>query len=415
MIVTLATCGAVPVVGQDYEAFYLNNRRPYPVAETIWSNDVQGVAHDDNHWYITATTVFWKIPVEQDLRTVTLGSPGVVLRAFGHYPQLTGYDHFGDPDVYRFDGTDYLLLPIENHDGALQGAIAILRCADLSYVAHFALPNPPSPHVPQANDCGWVAVHSLGALFTSKQHVGPLPGLPPRGLRVYFLDWGLLHASGLVDVQFELEIPVYDEQGELVHLTTMQGGEFAPGDNLLYLVSGFYDDDDGLEEREGIHVFETVTYQRVAHSTRGYGHFDYYYDPGFPTYEEPEGLTIWDLDDGRAPGIRGQLHVLVSDNDADGGDVDFKHYTNIIRVAANGSCEYSACCSPFPPFGCPTPFNATCEFGIASCPFRTIGSALNLAWNGAEIRIGAATYPETMTISKRIRLTTNGGVARIGG
>src|SRR6185503_2510917 len=105
----------------------------------------------------------------------------------------------------------------------------------------------------------------------------------------------------------------------------MQGGEFAPGDNLLYLVSGFFDDEDGLEEMEGIHVFETVTYQRVAHSTRGYGHFDYYYDPGLPTYEEPEGLTIWDLDGAGAPGITGQLHVFVSDNDADGGDVDFKH------------------------------------------------------------------------------------------
>ena len=400
---------------QSYEAYYLSNRQPYPLGETIWSNDVQGVAHDDDHWYITATEVFWKIPVEQDLNTVSLASPGVVLKTFGHYPDLAGYDHFGDPDVYRYAGTDYLLLPIENHDGNMPGAIAILRCADLSYVAHFSLPNPPPPHAAQANDAGWVAVHSLGALVTSKQHVGPLPGLPARGLRFYYLDWGLLHTAGLVDVQFEAEIPVFDEQGQPVHLTTMQGGEFAPGDNLIYLVSGFYDDSDGLEEREGIHVFDTVTYHRVAHSTRGYGYFDYYYDPGFSTYEEPEGLTIWDLDEGRAPNINGQLHVLVSDNDLDGGDVDFKHYTRNIRVAAGAPCAYLACCIPAPPPGCPTPFNQSCEFGVTECPFQTIGSALNLAWDGAQLRIQTGQYFETLTIARRVRLSAEGGTVRIGG
>src|SRR4051794_23813624 len=104
---------ATAASAQQHEAYYLNNRQPYPVGETIWSNDVQGVAHDADNWFITATEVFWKIPVEQDLNTVTLASPGVVLRTFGHYPQLAGYNHLGDPDVYRFAGTDYLLLPIE--------------------------------------------------------------------------------------------------------------------------------------------------------------------------------------------------------------------------------------------------------------------------------------------------------------
>ena len=44
--------------------------------------------------------------------------------------------------------------------------------------------------------------------------------------------------------------------------------------------------------------------------------------------EEPEGLTFWDLDaDGRAPGLRGQLHAVLLDNDLlTADDVYVKHY-----------------------------------------------------------------------------------------
>jgi len=45
-----------------------------------------------------------------------------------------------------------------------------------------------------------------------------------------------------------------------------------------------------------------------------------------PGDEEIEGLTVWNLDDGRAPGIRGQVHVLMSDlEDASNDDLYFKH------------------------------------------------------------------------------------------
>ncbi len=389
---TVALHSAPFASAQDYEAYYLY-LGGYPVAETNWSDDVQGVAHDDNNWFITNTTFLWKIPVERDLRTVTTASPGVTRHSFGSYPELASYDHFGDPDVYRYSGTDYLVVPIENGDATCTsgppGAIAIFRCADLSYIDHVAFTG-------QCNDAGWVAIR-LGTLFTSRQHVGAPPGSPPGttgGLRVYDFDWNLLHTAGQAAMTFELEIPLLNEQGAGLELTTMQGGEFAPGGNLLYIISGFYTDSDALADREGIHAFETSTYRRVAHSTRGFGHFDYYYNPGFVTgAEEPEGLTIWDLDDGRAPGIRGQLHALVSDNDIDAGDVDFKHYTQVIRVDHNSNCES----------------------GTPTCPFRTLAGALNLAWSGADVRLRADSYPEHPTITRRVRLTTEGGVTRIGG
>ena len=81
--------------------------------------------------------------------------------------------------------------------------------------------------------------------------------------------------------------------------------------------------------------------------------------------------------------------------DLDAGDVDFKHYTQIIRADRNSA--------------------NSCQSGTSACPFHTIGSALNLAWDGAEIRIRGGVYLETATITKRVRLTAENGSVRIGG
>ncbi|MGQ0626923.1 MAG: hypothetical protein ACT4PL_02345 [Phycisphaerales bacterium] len=383
----VATCA----LAQPYESYYLFLGH-YPVAETSWSHNVQGVAHDDNNWFITNTDLIWKIPVERDLNSVTSTSTGVIRRTLGSYPALAGYAHFGDPDVHRVGLTDYLIVPIEAEDATctsgLPGGVAILRCFDLSYVAHVGFPG-------QCNDAGWVA--SRGEfLVSSRQHVGAPPGSPSSitgGLRFYFFDWNLLHNFGVAAIAFDHEVEMLNEQGGRLEMVTMQGGEFAPGSDLLYLLSGFHDDSNELADREGIHVLETTTFRRVAHSTRGFGHFDYYYDPGFNSAGEPEGLTVWDLDNGRAPGIRGQLHVMRLDNDAFHDDIAFKHYTSIIRVNPASSCQS----------------------GTIACPFRTFGAAYSLAWPGAEIRLRTGTYLDRPVISKRIRLSADGGVVRIGG
>lgn len=383
---------------QVHEAYYMHESN-YPVGETSWSDDVQGLTHDDNNWFITNTHFIWKIPVHLDLRTVAFLSPGVIRRSIGEYTDLLGYNHFGDADVFRHADTDYLVVPIEDGEATCTsgrpGAIAIFRCSDLSFVAKAVFPG-------QCNDAGWVAITEQGGLVSSRQHIGGPPGSDPSsqgGLRFYSFDWNLLHTTGRTSVIYTHSIYPITEQGATLELVTMQGGEFAPGDGLLYLISGFHDDSGGREEREGIHVIDTSGYRRIQHSTRGFGYFDYYYDPGFPTYEEPEGLTIWNLDDGRAPGIRGQLHAFVSDNDfepGDSGDIDFKHYTRAIRVNPLLSCQ-----SGFPA-------------GSPQCPFPTLSGALNFAWNGAEIRIRAGIYTGPLTLSRRIRLSAENGLVRLG-
>ena len=139
---------------------------------------------------------------------------------------------------------------------------------------------------------------------------------------------------------------------------------------------------------------------RVQRSTNGFGHFNYEFDPDFPIGEEPEGITIWDLDnDDRVPDdrLKGQLHVLLLDNDEpdflDDDDITMKHYTHTIYVDRDHTAE---------------------EQGTPSKPFNTVGEANELAWNGARIKIKAGTYPETLKFSKRIKVVADGGAVTIG-
>jgi len=425
-VLVLLTCTYSAARAQSYEGYY-KYLGSYPSGETDWSNDAQGVAHDSNHWFITNTHGFWRIPVEVDLDDVTSSSPGVIHRDISDYPQLTGYNHFGDPDVFRFGTTDYLVLPIEdseaNCQSGLPGAIAILRCDSLCYVAH-------APFTNQCNDAGWCAIDRSGLVYSSVQH----PGFENSDslLLTYSLDWSSLACDSQFQMTYLGAIPMIKEDGAPLEMGCMQGGEFAPDGRLLYLISGFLDDDDEEAVREGIHVVDTTSWQRVEHSTNGNGNFNYYYNPGygFPccldpgccTANEPEGLTIWDLDDGRAPGILGQLHAFMSDNDTpvvDSGDIRFYHYTRANRVNPTAQCVVAPCCLLPGPSSCLSGSNSIpCgeeAAGLPSCPYNTITAALSAAWAGSEIRLSAGTFPGPLTISTPVRLSAEGGVARIGG
>lgn len=387
------------VFGQSYEAHYVY-RGGYPIAETAWSHAVHGVAHDDDHWYITQAApvvnpfkAIWKIPVGLDLRTVTPTSPGVVRQMVSNMPQLTGFRFLGDPDVYRHGGVDYLAVPIAEQGSCFQApasGVAFFRCGDLGYIDHASLPG-------QCGEAEWLAASGTGKLYSSRDILHPESNNEnQRGLRVYSVDWNALQFNQQVSITFDRTILLLDESGAPLGIRNVQGGEFAPGEQLLYISSGDSLDDNSDADRGGIHVFDTATFRRVRHSGRGVAGeiFDFYFDPGFDTYEEPQGLTLWDLDDGRAPGIRGQLHAIVRDNDDIHDDVDLKHYTRALSVDSQW---------------------AGCQSGTPACPFQSIPAALSSAWDGAEIRIRGGTYPNPITVASRLRFSSENGIARIGG
>ncbi len=53
--------------------------------------------------------------------------------------------------------------------------------------------------------------------------------------------------------------------------------------------------------------------------------------------------------------------------------------------------------------------------GTPALPYLTVGAGVEAAWDGLRIKIHAASYPETLTISKQVTLLAEGGTATIGG
>ena len=181
--------------------------------------------------------------------------------------------------------------------------------------------------------------------------------------------------------------------GEVLLFDSMQGGVFSESGQLLYLVSGFLD---AARDSDGIHVFDTATWRRIRQSSRSKMPFKYEFHPGWDSYEEAEGLTIWDLDDDRAPGIRGTLHVLMLDNDYPLGEDDqvyLKHYTESVYVDGAYTGD---------------------EYGRLEEPFNTVTEANDMVWDGQRIWIRTGSYPETLTFSKRLEILALDGPVIIG-
>ena len=70
---------------------------------------------------------------------------------------------------------------------------------------------------------------------------------------------------------------------------------------MLYLVNGLPGCSPGYLVYGDIHVFEFPQCRRIAQSSNGSGPFNFEYDPDCPSFDEPEGLTIWDLEGTGSP------------------------------------------------------------------------------------------------------------------
>jgi hypothetical protein len=342
-----------------------------------WESEAQGLAHDDDHWYITQNfkTSFgftnpqvYRIPVTQDLgEHVTCSTPGV--SCSNVFPDALplfeqGYDHYGDLDTYEHEGRGYVLIALERLAGGPPPGLAILQAsATLEFVAFAELPGQPKS--------SWVAVDPGGFLVSSS-------GNPVEQLTRYQVNWDdLTGQPPRLLPQPADPIVLRDTAGNPVSIDSVQGGEFSDDGQLLYLSAGYVVEDFGGVSPEGlgwgVHVFETrpgtgaecgaspacIVATRVERSHNAPGGFAFEFNPAFPHFEETEGLTYWDLDaDGRAPSIAGQLHVILLDNDSNPLDLDgdindddvyVKHYRKSLTDAAP------------PEIACPQDASAQCS------------------------------------------------------
>lgn len=296
--------------------------RDYPSSrENGLSNECQGVCHDKDNWYFTQNGNLWKIPLKQDLNQKFSGTDagkGVIKNKIG--------GHLGDLDYYEINGVGYLL--VADNDGAYKTYISVFRASDLSRIARY----PIFKDSGRFKDVGWCAVNE-GFLYTSD---GAIEGADSP---VYVFKLDPLYKSAFAKPYARMILR--NEEGEIYRLHDMQGGCF-DDQNHFHLCNGYiWPHEDGLiwkrwRPREGIHVFtvpdylqegRTYTLTRICKSSLD-GPFQYKISENAAEYEEPEGITWWDLDqDERAPyKVRGQLHAILLDNDSNDDDLIFKHF-----------------------------------------------------------------------------------------
>jgi len=391
-----------------YEGYYLKTGT-YPDDATNWwmhnGLEVQGVANDGENWFFTLTKkdesdgMLRRIPKSVPLAPglTPPSNPGIGTVMASQVPQLgVGNWHWGAPDHYKhINGVNYILVPIPGP------IVACFRADNLQYVNYMNLS--------QAQDyAGWCAVGVDGAIYSSNNHATSI-------LR-YAVDWETFlnepnnHNVATLTNEYGLKNSNGTTISALLH---MQGGEFTPSGELLYIVCGSAGclgfGPGQPEPSDGIHVFETVEWKEVKHSTNssgGMSHFNYNFNNGCTCLstgsQSPEGLTIWDLNDGSAPNISGHLHVIVDHyNEGPCDDaITMQHFGGDIYVDKNNGFD--------PPTNPLT--------GTLTRPFKTVNAAYDFypIWDGAKMVINAGMYNEIGFYNKRILITSIGGTVVIG-
>jgi hypothetical protein len=265
----------------------------YPAeASPGWTNNIQGVAHDHDHWYFAqADEQIWRIPVGRNL-AATVADGELAGAPIPSSLRFLGYDHFGDLDC--FDGHLYVALEANDSDVPQPPRVCAFDARTLEFVGSAVLAG-------QGN-APWCAVHpTTGDLYSST--------FDTSTLQVY--RRGLLGTSQGAVTGLELthvgEFALFRPNGSPMHLARVQGGAFSRAGHL-YLTS----DVDGL----GVVGIDMVC-GRTAFT---------YPKSDLPAGAEMEGVTVWDLDDNRAPSISGQVHVVWLDDDVSADDLYLSHF-----------------------------------------------------------------------------------------
>lgn len=280
-----------------------------------WTERLQGVGNNQDSWFFTQMGVLWKVPLSINLNNTKKMSPGRsfpgVLRV-GMPEELKrlGFNHFGDLDV----ANGYIFIPIERSPNQT-AVIAVFREHDLSFVSYAFLPN--------RTRSGWCSIAPNGWLFTSHNKIDS-----NNPIYVYEIDWNSLRNYGRLNLRlvrnFYLTRIPQEYGGDLSEY--MQGGDFSTDGRYLFLMNGRTVAGHETHDR-GIWVFRNENYERgvfVTKSSQNGQNLRYEYKPGL--FEEPEGITYWDIDSQDPHGKGGQLHAILLKIRSGDDSIWLKHY-----------------------------------------------------------------------------------------
>ncbi len=290
----------------------------YPKGTRLsWSDELQGVTHDSDYWFFTQKNRLWRFPVDCDLEKV---SNSEEMRNAGIPKELTklGYDHFGDLD--HFGG--FLFVPVTGGEGHSRGTpvIAVFRASDLHYVGCSQLSKDDASGQTTAR---WCAIHPRsGELYTSNNIISS-----QDPMFVYLVDHEAIAREMRVPTfTYSRRFKIQSSTGGDLTIKDLKGGAISD-EGMIYTMNGYYKK---FKPKDGgIRVFDLETGKLIAGSSNDDGEFRYEFHPGFNlvkgSFQEPEGLTLWNLNDGRAKNIKGGLHAIMLSNKSRDA-VYFKHY-----------------------------------------------------------------------------------------
>jgi hypothetical protein len=311
-------------------------------------NDIQGVTHDDNYWYFDNAKdpmscyidsgpwyCYAYVPASY-LACVAAGEieferkDGCLLDGYIWRVPKGGdiaddpTDIIGNPWKNQFDhigaltyANGHLFVPLENNYNPTipglneRGGVGVIRLtgtAPGTWTTTVGLA--PYPVVPKNGDplydacdqggtSAWIAYDKSRDLFYSSKSAGSGPGLTciNRYKITYAAGVEIKHVDSFLLRDWNSMQPISFHE-------SITGAEFSPS-GLLYLAL----------DATGI-----ATLDVSSGAVTGFTPFD---SNGY----EYEGLTVWDLDDGSAPDVRGQVHLIVLQNELlSNDDFTLKHF-----------------------------------------------------------------------------------------
>ncbi len=224
-----------------------------------------------------------------------------------------GMDHIGDITLIPAAGLgnmvmhDVLVAPLESNTGHGIG-IGILNATNLrggAVTDVFFGELEENPECPQTN-LPWVGYNPAdGLVYTSNSK-------NVSCLSAYAIGW-----NGRASLRRTVRLRTWD--GAFLTIVAVGEGEYVQGGDFsesgkLYLVDG--------ADPGGVFVIDVAT----GVVLEGF-HIDFTVNGPLLDGDEMQGISIWDLDDGRAPGMLGEVHVGMLDLEL-GGNTDklyFKH------------------------------------------------------------------------------------------
>ncbi|MBN2443122.1 MAG: hypothetical protein JXJ04_17310 [Spirochaetales bacterium] len=375
-VMTLTAQDSNSLFSPGFQGAYLAlGSHPNDEEESLWYRDIQGITHDDDNWYFSGgkvedgyhpTILLFKVPVGIDLDDgVAAGmddpSSGCAYRSWDKdFGELPGdCKHFGDIDYFKNSETGLGYIAVPMSDCASGVKIGFFNSITLGLVSEVDISA-------YQSSIGWLAI-SDGVIYSSMNSEPYL-----YGYTIVYTTNGTPTISGAPFITMMME---GTDEYEVRH---HQGGTFTPDGSLFYLVTGYFLLGDGVVGDDPtnvrrIHIFKKTgsEWQLLKRSSGSTLPFLYETNSEWDEWRhrEPEGATYWDLNNGRAPGVSGELHVLLLNNDTqscgdymDCDNIWLKHYTSMLRV----DCE-----APDFPLLLPFP-----RFGRPDDPFQTISSAM---------------------------------------